>query len=260
MDAPFYFVPSDSEIENAMTGATFDTYDTSGDIILLPTSPGFSDALMSNTVDPTLISSGTLLCTSAIATSPITTTQEGLLAESWSVPQSELYCNTTYPESYVREPSPIVASDDSSPVTICPNEEDPEELDSDDQTSNERSSTKKSFSKRSFVSTDKKTHNIIEKRYRTKLNNKISTLRDSIPSLKTMGNAKSADKSKKKRVGVAEDLHCSVLGYNITKACPFFTFRFFATFVTSLSLLLLCLEYIVLSYIDTYIMRNITYN
>ncbi|KAH8806128.1 hypothetical protein F5884DRAFT_903049 [Xylogone sp. PMI_703] len=216
MDSPFFYIPLDSELESLISPTALDMC---GQTISLRESLQFSGTPMLDTIDPTSIPSGTQLGASTILTELIAETSEGLLADLSSFSRSDLDCNTPSSPFYLRQWSPSESYDNPAPAPIYPNEEDSVESNSDNPNSDDAPSTKTRRSyKRNLASARKQTHNMIEKRYRTNLNDKISTLRDNIPSLKVISSAENADKPKKRRVGMTEDLHRSVPTNNITKA------------------------------------------
>lgn len=181
------------------------------------------NALTSNTIDPTLILNdlpyvfGALFETSTIENPPITATTEGLMTGFPTTQESELYSKAPCSEPHMQE-SPLCDSCNGSPPgSVYRTEEESEVWDSNRQdTDNGSSSAENGPHKQKHASVGKMTHNIIEKRYRTKLNDKITILRDCVPSLRTIRSLKTTDRSKKGRMGV-EDQHISVSARNITK-------------------------------------------
>ncbi|KAH8799171.1 helix-loop-helix DNA-binding domain-containing protein [Xylogone sp. PMI_703] len=61
-------------------------------------------------------------------------------------------------------------------------------------------------------------HNVIEKRYRTKLNDKITTLRDCVPSLRVTRNTEAKSEVKKQKEDVTEELQGSSPAHKLNKA------------------------------------------
>ncbi|KAH8797247.1 hypothetical protein F5884DRAFT_874952 [Xylogone sp. PMI_703] len=153
---------------------------------------------------------------------PVTckTTAAALKKGLSSIQESRLH-STAMPSTSYMSPKPASSSGSPPAVTTWSSQRKRKSSDSNDEnTEDESPLNRRSYHRRYHAPVKKTAHSIIEKRYRTNLNDKIATLRDCVPSLRDTINVGIGSVKKAKR-DIADNLQKLIPVQQLNKATIF---------------------------------------